>query len=231
MKSIGLALLASVAASPLLAQHREVAAHVHGVSELEIAVEHGTIEMNLHSPGADIVGFEYAATSDEDLDAVEAAIRTLLLPENVLTLPEAAECRLAEVLAHLHGPDHEGHADHDGHDEAHEHDDHEEHEEHDHDEHDDHAHDEHEHDDHGEEEHDDHDHGEGHDDHADEHGAHSEFHARYIFNCAHEDELTSIAFPFFETFPNAAEIEAHFVTEHGAGTAEIEAEAPMMELH
>ena len=49
MKTIGLALLATVAAAPLFAEdgHREMGAHVHGVSKLEMAVE-GTLDACQH---------------------------------------------------------------------------------------------------------------------------------------------------------------------------------------
>lgn len=221
MKSLILSAAAVLAASPLAAQEtRELSAHVHGVSTLELAVEHGRVEMNLLSPGMDIVGFEYEASSEADKDAVDAAIRQLLRPEDVVTLPAAAECRLAEVLVHLHsgahhheGEEHmhahegEGH-DHkaEGHDHDHKDGDHD-HKEGDHD----HAH-----------EHGDHDHDEG--------AQHSEFHARYIFACDHEDDVTQIEFPFFGLFPNAQEIEATFVTETGAGTAEIPRDAAVLTL-
>lgn len=196
MKPIRLALAATAFAAPAIAQDtREMDAHVHGVSTVEIAVEHGKVEINLLSPGMDIVGFEYEATSAEDKDAVEAAIRTMLLPENIVSLPEAAGCRLTEVLAHLHGGDHE----------------HEEHAEGD-----------------------DHDHEEGHaeddhDDHADE-AQHSEFHVSYAFACEDDDALTTITFPFFDQFGNAQEIEAQYVTETGAGQAEITRGAPELTL-
>jgi len=209
MKTIFMALLASVAAAPLLAQEaREMAAHVHGVSTLELAVEAGVVEINLHAPGMDIVGFEYEASTEADKDAVEAAIRTMLAPENIVTLPEAADCRLTEVLAHLHGAGaghyhEEEHADED----EHAHEEHEEGEEHAHDEH-----------------------AEG-EDHAHEDGAtHSEFHARYIFACEHPEDLTTIRFPFFERFENAQEIEAQYVTEAGAGAAEIGRDAAELTL-
>lgn len=210
MKTIHLALLASVAATPLLAQEtREMDAHVHGVSTLELAVENGTLEMNLLSPGMDIVGFEYEASTDADKDAVEAAIRAMLVPENIVTLPEAAECRLTEVLAHLHTGDHE-HEEGEDHDHAGGagHDDHAEGEEHEHEEHAEGA---------------DHDHEEG--------AEHSEFHASYSFACAHPEELTTIGFPFFDRFENAQEIEAQFVTDAGAGSAEIGRDAPELTLN
>lgn len=184
MKTMSLALLASVAAAPLLAQeNREMAAHVHGVSTLELAVEDGILDISLTSPGMDIVGFEYAASTDADKDAVEAAIRQMLTPENIVTLPEAAGCRVTEVLVHLHGR--EGHHDH-----AHE-------EEHDH----------------------------------EAESEHSAFHARYVFACDHTDALTMIGFPFFAQFENAQKIEAEFVTDAGAGAAEVDRDTPELSLN
>ena len=210
MKIIRFALLASVAASPLLAQEtREMDAHVHGVSTLELAVEGSVVEIHLLSPGMDIVGFEYEASTDADKDAVEAAIRAMLVPENIVTLPEAAECRLTEVLAHLSSGDHD-HEEGEAHDHAEEagHDDHSQGEEHEHEEHAEGA---------------DHDHEEG--------AEHSEFHARYSFACAHPEELTTIGFPFFGRFENAQEIEAQYVTDAGAGSAEIGRDAPELTLN
>ncbi|QPM92486.1 zinc uptake protein ZrgA [Pseudooceanicola algae] len=192
MKTMYFALLAFVAATPLMAQEtREMDAHVHGVSTLDLAIEGDVVEMNLVSPGMDIVGFEYAASSDVDKDAVEAAIRTMLVPENIVELPDAAECRLTEVLAHLHGGAHDDHEDHAG------------------------------------------DHEHGHDeDHDHENGAgHSEFHVRYIFDCEHAEDLTTISFPFFTQFENAEEIEAQFVTDAGAGSAEIDRDTAELTLN
>lgn len=211
-KPLALALLASVAAAPLCAEeHREMSAHVHGTSSLELAIEGDMLEMNLLSPGMDLVGFEYAPQSAADKDADEAAIRVLLLPEQVVSLPEAAGCRLAEVLVHRHGEDH----DHEGEaDEDHDHEGHDDHDDHDHDDHD---HDEG-HDDHDDHDHDDHDH-EGHD--HEEGAAHSEYHARYHFTCDAPEALTQIAFPFFAQFEHAQKISAQYVTAAGAGAADV----------
>jgi len=209
MKPIHLALAAISLAAPALAQDtREMDVHVHGVSTAEIAIEHGVVEINIHAPGMDIVGFEYEASSAEDKDAVEAAIRTMLVPENIVTLPDAAGCRLTEVLAHLHSGDHD-HDDADAHMEGdHDHEEHADGEEHDHD---------HE------------EHGEDGGDHADE-AQHSEFHVSYAFACEEEDALTVLGFPFFDEFENAQEIEAQYVTETGAGQAEIGRDAPELTL-
>ena len=115
-------------ALPAAAQEtRDLGAHEHGVSTVEIAVESGMLEIDILSPGVDIVGFEYEASTPEDKDAVEAAIRQFLDPESIVTLPDAAGCRLTEVLAHLHTGD----QDHDEGDHDHDHD-HAEGEDHDH---------------------------------------------------------------------------------------------------
>lgn len=194
MKPIYLALATTTLATPALAQDtRELDAHVHGVSTVEIAVEHGAIEINILSPGMDIVGFEHEASSAEDKEAVAAAIRQFLTPEEIVSLPEGAGCRLTEVLAHLHTGDHDDEHMHEGDDHTHD-DDHAEGEEHDH------------------------------EDHADE-ARHSEFHVTYGFACDDEDALTGVGFPFFEQFPNAEEIEVQYVTETGAGTAELTPDA------
>ncbi|MGH1331781.1 MAG: zinc uptake protein ZrgA [Paracoccaceae bacterium] len=210
MKRLNLALLACVTATPLLAQDpREADAHVHGVSTLEMAIEDGNVLINLVSPGMDLVGFEYEASTDADKDAVEAALRVLLTPENIVALPAAAQCRLAEVLAHLHAGAH----------------DHEEDEDHDHA------------DENGAEDHADHSEDAHAKDHAEEEaqtdqtsGAHSEFHVRYAFDCTHPEALTKLSLPFFQHFEKAQEIEAQFVTSSGAGAAEIRRESPALLL-
>ena len=203
---ITLAMLAATA--PALAQdeHRELGAHVHGVSTLEIAVEHGVVEMNLLSPGMDIVGFEHAASSADDRATVEAAIVQLGNPTDLFTFNAAAACRVSEVFAHLHGPD-------DHHDDA---------EDGDHDHEDD-------HDDHAEGDmHDEHEEGEDHDH---DHGDHSEFHAKYAYSCANPDALSALAFPFFALYPNAQEIEVSLITDAGASQVEITRDGGALKLN
>lgn len=198
-----LAALCALPAAGLAQDQRQLDAHEHGVSTAEIAVEGGTLVIDLFSPGMDIVGFEHAAESDADRHAVAAAVRQLSRPDEIVTLPEEAGCRLSEVLARLET----GEDDHGGED-AHAGEHADEHEEHadDHEEHGD-----------GDHAHDDH----AHDDHAGEAERHSEFRVRYAFACDTPDALTEIGFPFFSVYENAREIEAQFVTESGAGSAEI----------
>ncbi|WP_422025932.1 zinc uptake protein ZrgA [Roseovarius sp.] len=214
MKRTTLAIFAATMATPAVAEEtRGMGAHVHGVSTVEIAVEDGVLELDLRAPGMDIVGFEHEATSPGDKDAVEDAIRVFLSPEDIVTLPEGAGCRLTEVLAHLHsGGDDHGHDHGRAGEEGHDHD-HGEGEDHDH---------EHEHEEGGDHDHDsEHVHADG-EDHAHDRGAgHSEFHVRYRFTCEDGAALTSVGFPMFGQFENAGKIEVQYVTGTGAGAAEL----------
>lgn len=198
--------LAAAALPALAQQSREMGAHVHGVSTVQIAMEAGTLVIDIFSPGMDVVGFEHPAESAEDRAAIANAVAQLTRAGEIVTLDAAAGCLLMEVLAHLHGEDHD-------HEEAHAHMAGEDHGDHDH----------------GDEtaasaeDHGDHDHDHDHD-HSEEAAGeiHSEFHARYVYDCADPAALTTVGFPFFDAFAGAEEIEALFVTEAGAGMAELE---------
>ncbi len=205
-------LLALVAAMPALADDtRQLDAHEHGVGALNIAIDGTTVAMELHAPGADIVGFEYAAESDADLAAIDAAVATLSAPLDLFVLPDAAACTVTTAEAKLESED-----DHD----AHGHDDHDEEHHEDHADDKDHGHDEHEHDDHGD------------DDHAEhaEDAGHTEFHAEYTLTCDDPDALSEITFAYFDTFPNAKEVEVQIITASGAQGFEVERDAPVLNL-
>lgn len=233
MKSVAPTLAVLALATPALAEEtRQLDAHVHGVGELNIAIEGETVAMELHVPGADIVGFEHAAESEEDQAKVAAALETLTSPLALFALPEAAGCAVTEAAAELEIEGAEDHDDH-GHDD-HDHDDHG-HEDHAEDEHDEDGHDEDGHDDHGHEDHaeeaHDHDDEHDHDDHAEEAGAtHSEFHGEYVLTCAAPTEITQITFAYFDSFPNAEEVDVQIVTEAGAQAFEVPRDAPVLDL-
>ena len=101
---------------------RQVDKHEHGVGELNIAVEGSTIEFEFMIPGADIVGFEYVAKSDEDIAKINQALKTFDDYTNIFTLPSNSLCELDSQKVALKEED-----DHDEHDEHDEHDDHDEH--------------------------------------------------------------------------------------------------------
>ena len=136
MKVLPLLIATAITATPVIAEEtRQLDAHEHGVGQLDIAIDGQQIAMELHAPGADIVGFEYAAESAKDLAAVDAAVAKLSAPLALFVLPEAAGCRIVEASAGLESDEeHEEHGD-----------------EHPDDEHDEHGHDDDGHDDHADE--------------------------------------------------------------------------------
>ena len=198
MKLLSFLAATAITATPVLAEEtRQLDAHEHGVGQLDIAIDGQQVAMELHAPGADIVGFEYAAESDADLAAVDAAATTLAGPLDLFVLPEAAGCSVVTAAAGLESEeDHDDHGD--------------EHDEQGHDDHDD-------------------DHDEGHDDHASETG-HTEFHAEYLLTCANPSAITEINFAYFDTFPNALEVEVQIISDAGATSFEVERDAPVLDL-
>ena len=147
MKLFPLFALTAVVATPAFAQEaRQLNAHEHGVGQLDIAFDGDQIAMELHAPGADIVGFEYGAESAEDRAAVDAAVAALAKPLDLFVLTEAAGCSIVNASAGL-----ESEEEHDAHDDDHD---------------DDHAADEDSHDDHADE---------GHEDEADHTEFHAEY--------------------------------------------------------
>ena len=125
MKLLPFLALSAIAAAPALAEEaRQLDAHEHGVGQLDIAFDGQQIAMELHAPGADVVGFEYAAESAEDRAKVDAAVATLARPLDLFVLSDAAGCSVVQAAAELESEeDHDEHAEeHEG--EAHDEDEH-----------------------------------------------------------------------------------------------------------
>ena len=200
-------LIIAVLASPAIAEEtRELDSHEHGVGELNIAFEGNTVAMELHAPGADIVGFEYAAESAEDRASIDAAVAALARPLELFVMPEAAECSVVQASAELESEeDHEDHEEDHDHAEGHDDDHAEEHDEN-----------------HAEAHHDD-------DDHGDE-ASHTEFHAEYTLSCGNPEGMTEITFAYFDVFENARELEVQIVSDSGAQAFEVERDDPTLDL-
>ncbi|KUJ79256.1 zinc uptake protein ZrgA [Ruegeria profundi] len=207
-RTLSFAVAVAIAHPAFAEDSRQLDAHEHGVGELSIAIEGTTVAMELHAPGADIVGFEYEAKSAEDRAAIDAAVATLAKPQDLFVFPGSAECTVTQASAELESEeDHEEHSEGDKHEE-----------------HDDHAEGGHE-----DEKHEEHAEGEHHDEHADEAG-HTEFHAEYVLSCANPSAIDEITFAYFETFDNARELEVQIVTSAGAQAFEVERDEPVLDL-
>jgi hypothetical protein len=102
---------AFAAALPAIAaeQHREAGAHEHGHGKLDVAIEGKRVSMALAVPGADIVGFEHEATTQEQKAKVEKAKKTLADALAVFALPAAAGCKLTEAKVEVGAEEEHGH--------------------------------------------------------------------------------------------------------------------------
>jgi hypothetical protein len=97
----------AVTASSGSAQHRQADAHEHGRGTLNIAIEGARLTMELEAPGADIVGFEHKAETEQQKAAIEQAEQQLMVGEALFKLPAAAGCVLGSSSAVLEGEDHD----------------------------------------------------------------------------------------------------------------------------
>ncbi len=206
-KELGIAAsLVAFGFAPALAEgeKRELGAHEHGHSALNVAIEGDRVEMELIAPGADIVGFEYVAETEEDVAAVERAEETLAAPLSLFGFTEAAGCVVETAAVEIEGEEHDEHGD----------------EEHAHDEHEEEHHDE----EHAEDEH------HEHEEHGDE-ASHNEFHANYALTCSAPGALDAIDFAaFFGAFAGAEEIEVTVISDKGQSSYEVERDEPVVDL-
>ena len=71
---------------------KSIKAHEHGVGILNIVQENNTLVFEFEAPGADIVGFEYEAKSDEDKNKIENALNILANYKNIILPSSAGDC-------------------------------------------------------------------------------------------------------------------------------------------
>jgi hypothetical protein len=85
--------------------HEEHGAHEHGAATLSLATGAEGLEIMLESPAANIVGFEHAASTDEDKKKLADAKAKLEVGADLFSINPEAECTLksAEVVSALLG--------------------------------------------------------------------------------------------------------------------------------
>ena len=195
-------------------------AHVHGLSELTIAMDDHVLDVQFASPAMNLLGFEYKATSDKDIATVKKVESILLQHDQLFSLSDAGCTHVNttfDLSDHIDTEDHKQHHDHEDHHGHEKHKDHHDHEEHkEHQAHTDHEH----HNDHdGHSDHNDHDDHAEHSDHKD-HGSdsHSEIVANYSYHCKDTSQLSKISVSLFKVFPGIYEIEAFWVTSKQQGS-------------
>ncbi len=107
----------SIAANEHKHEHHEhehsLAAHVHGLATLNIALEGQHLELLLDSPAMNIVGFEYQPSSAADKKTVASAERTLKNEQLLFKLSQDAQCALSAVSIDNDLAEHADEHDHD----------------------------------------------------------------------------------------------------------------------
>lgn len=81
-------------------QEAALAAHEHGSAQLNLALDGDVLEIEFASPAMNLLGFEYAARSDEDRARVEATRARLEQPLDLFGVPAAAGCQVREHSLH-----------------------------------------------------------------------------------------------------------------------------------
>jgi hypothetical protein len=77
-------------------EQRHHKAHVHGVAQINVALEDDQLYIEFTSPGANIVGFEHQPKTEEQKIAVHEAIATLKAGEKLFVMAPSAGASLME---------------------------------------------------------------------------------------------------------------------------------------
>jgi len=162
-------------------------AHVHGLSELTIAIEKQALEIEIISPAINIVGFEHKATTPNEIAAVKSATSVLNSPANIFAF-SGGSCSLIEKTIDTSSIISAKHLQNDTHEKKHLHT-HQHSHEHEH---------EHEHEPH---------------DKNTEVSNHSEIIAHYRYYCKKASTLRAITVKVFDQFAGVDEIHAKWLTE------------------
>jgi len=196
MKNIFMVLVCLVVSFSFAAHaSREKDSHEHGAANVMLAMEGEKLQLNFEVPSESLIGFEHFPKSQDQRWYFNEAIKTLLEPSKLFSIPADAECLLVGINVSqslFAAKDEHGHEEKDEHG-------HEEKDEHGHEEKDEHGHDE-----------------------SDKSEIHSEFSSKYHWNCEHLDEIDSIGTQLMNIFPRIEEIRVRWITKNNQGSIELE---------
>lgn len=82
-----------IQATSIAKENKALGSHVHGLSEMTIAVENQTLEIELISPAMNLVGFEHKAETKTDITAVKKA-ESLLKHSHKMFSFSGGNCKL-----------------------------------------------------------------------------------------------------------------------------------------
>jgi len=210
-KMINIISLGSLLISSSIAVNaKTIDSHVHGLSEMTIAIEDKTLEIEITSPAMNLVGFEHKAHDKADIDIVEKITKQLnnhkelfsfsggvcaLVDSSTDTSSIMNVSKVEEKHHELNEHDNDEHDDHKSHHNENDHDDdeHEDHKSH-------HNETAHEHDEHSKQ------------------STHYEIISYYHYDCKKASTLTAITVRMFDQFSGVDQITAKWLTETQQGS-------------
>ncbi len=107
--------------------HEQHEKHVHGEGQLNLAVDGSELQIELHIPAMNIVGFEHKPNNSKQKQAILDAVDLLQNTQKIFVIPNEAKCRVEHVKAYSTLENkHDEENEHHGKDEHHEDEHHEE---------------------------------------------------------------------------------------------------------
>ena len=198
--------------------------HMHGVSELMLALDMGRLEIHFESAAANIVGFEHKARTQDQIKMLNEAKDILDTPEKIFVFI-GGDCDLQMSDVNIAGLLNETQAEHTTLKEHKEHKEHKEQDEGDHGSHSQHRnpHDKH---DHHEQKND-----ESNLDRQETNGAtHNEITAEYKYTCKNETTLSAVEVKLTKVFPGIEKLKVYWLTESMQGSIDLTGKSDLINI-
>jgi hypothetical protein len=92
-------------------QSSALEAHVHGIAELHVVLEGTQLDIELHSPAVNLLGFEHHANTKQEQETVDQARRLLADSEKIFQFAPSVCTAISETADFSDEPEH--HEEHD----------------------------------------------------------------------------------------------------------------------
>lgn len=94
---LALGLACATGSLAIAGEFRSRGVHEHGSATVDIAVQDGTLDIALHSPAINVIGFEHAPRSADEKSALAQANRVFTSPQGLFLMPAGAACASTSV--------------------------------------------------------------------------------------------------------------------------------------
>ena len=204
--------------------------HLHGVSELMLALDKGSLEIHFESPAANIVGFEHKARTQDQIKMLNEAKDILDTPEKIFVFI-GGDCDLQMSDVNIAGLLNETQTEHREHREHREHKEHKEHK----------GHEGQEERDHGShpQPRDPHDKGDHHDQKTDgsnldhhevDDATHKEITAEYKYMCKNGDTLRAVEVNLIKIFSGIEKLKVYWLTDSMQGSIDLTGKSGLINI-